>query len=88
MFKQNELLKELVAVRIKRVLARTGTQYERNFYNRVGRGVTPSEYTEVIEKLITDGVVTRTSSERNATVLSLAEQPGVGANVANNSDNQ
>jgi hypothetical protein len=35
---QNELLKELVAVRIKRVLLRKGTQYENNFYNDVGRG--------------------------------------------------
>jgi hypothetical protein len=88
MSKQNELLKELVAVRIKRVLARTGTQYERNFYNRVGRGVTPLEYVEVVEKLIADGVVRRTSSERNVSILSLVEQAEVGANVANNLNHQ
>jgi hypothetical protein len=88
MSKQNELLKELVAVRIKRVLARTGTQYERNFYNRVGRGVTPLEYVEGVEKLIADGVVRRTSSERNVSILSLVEQAEVGANVANNLNHQ
>jgi hypothetical protein len=88
MSKQNELLKELVAVRTKRVLARTGTQYERNFYNRVGRGVTPLEYVEVVEKLIADGVVRRTSSERNVSILSLVEQAEVGANVANNLNHQ
>ena len=75
--KQGELLRELVALRIKRVLARTAgkeTQYERGFYNLVGRGVTPEEYAEVIEKLVADGVVTRTVGERGAVILSIAEQ--------------
>ena len=72
---QIELLKELVAVRIKRVLARTGKQYERGFYNLVGRGVTPQEYSEVIEKLVADGFVRRTIGEREAKMLELVEQP-------------
>jgi hypothetical protein len=70
--KQNELLKELVAVRIKRVLARTGKQYERNFYVAVGRGVSPQEYTEILDKLVADGVVRRTIGEREAKILELA----------------
>lgn len=73
MSQQNELLKELVAVRIKRVLAR-GTQYERNFYNQVGRGVTPQEFTEVLDKLVGDGVIKRTSGQKpGTTILSFAE---------------
>lgn len=74
--KQIELLKELIALRIKRVLARTAgkeTQYERGFYNLVGRGVNPQEYAEVIEKLVADGVVKRTQGERGAVILSLVE---------------
>jgi hypothetical protein len=70
---QNELLKELVAVRIKRVLLRKGQQYERNFYNDVGRGVTPEEYSAIVNKLIVDGVITRSVSERGKPVLQLAE---------------
>jgi hypothetical protein len=70
---QNELLKELVAVRIKRVLLRKGTQYEHNFYNDVGRGVTPQEYLSVVNKLIADGVITRSVSERGKPVLHLVE---------------
>jgi DNA-binding Lrp family transcriptional regulator len=69
--KQNELLKELVAVRIKRVLARTGKQYERSFYVAVGRGVSPQEYTEILDKLVVDGVVKRTTGEREAKILEL-----------------
>ena len=72
---QNELLKELVALRIKRVLARKGRQYERNFYNDVGRGVTGEEYTNILDKLVADGIVQRTTTERNASMLSLVEQP-------------
>ncbi len=74
---QNELLKELVAVRIKRVLLRKGTQYEHNFYNDVGRGVTPQEYASIVNKLIVDGVITRTVSERGKPVLQLVDQPTV-----------
>jgi len=70
--KQSELLMELVALRVKRVLARTGKQYERNFYIRVGRGVTPQEYTAIIDKLVADGVVKRTQGEREAWMLELA----------------
>jgi transcriptional regulator CtsR len=70
---QNELLKELVAVRIKRVLLRKGTQYENNFYNDVGRGVTPQEYLSVVNKLIEEGVITRNVSERGKPVLQLVE---------------
>jgi hypothetical protein len=73
MTQQNELLKELVAVRIKRVLLRKGQQYERNFYNDVGRGVTPEEYLSVVNKLIVDGSIVRTTSERGKPVLQLAE---------------
>ena len=73
MTQQNELLKELVAVRIKRVLLRKGQQYERNFYNDVGRGVTPEEYSAIVNKLIVDGVITRSVSERGKPVLQLAE---------------
>jgi hypothetical protein len=72
---QNELLKELVAVRIKRVLLRKGKQYEHNFYNDVGRGVTPQEYSSIVNKLIEDGLVTRSVSERGKPVLQLVEQP-------------
>jgi len=71
---QNDLLKELVAVRIKRVLARKGRQYERNFYNDVGRGVPPQEYELILDKLISDGVVKRATTERGASVLMLVEQ--------------
>ena len=70
----NELMKELVAVRIKRVLLRTGRQYERNFYVNVGRGVSPDEYREILDKLVSDGVVKRTPTPR-AVILSLADQP-------------
>jgi len=73
---QNELLKELVALRIKRVLARKGRQYERNFYNDVGRGVTGEDYTAILDKLVADGVVKRTTSERGASILSLVEEQG------------
>lgn len=74
MSKQNEILKELVAVRIKKVLVTDkDLVYERNLYNRVGRGVTPSEYTEVIEKLIADGVVKRSNGARGSIVLSLVQ---------------
>jgi len=72
---QNEILKELVAVRIKRVLLRKGKQYERELYNDVGRGVTPQEYSAVVNKLIADGIVTRSVSERGKPVLRLVEQP-------------
>jgi hypothetical protein len=75
---QNELLKELVALRIKRVLARTAgkqTQYEQGFYNLVGRGVTPSEYTEILDRLVADGVVKRSPGERGGVILSLVTQP-------------
>jgi hypothetical protein len=72
---QNELMNELVAVRIKRVLLRKGKQYEHNFYNEVGRGVTPQEYDSIVNKLIADGVVTRSVSERGKPVLQLVEQP-------------
>jgi hypothetical protein len=74
--KQNELLKELVALRIKRTLARSAgkvTQYERNFYNIVGRGVTPQEYFAILDKLVADGVVKRTPGERGSIILSLVE---------------
>lgn len=71
MTQQNELLKELVALRIKRVLLRKGQQYERNFYNDVGRGVTPQEYLAIVNKLIVDGVITRCVSERGKPVLKL-----------------
>ena len=80
MSKQQEVLKELVAVRIKMVLARTGQQYERNFYNTVGRGVSPQEYATILDKLVEEGIVTRTPSERGSIILKLAEQnsqPGV-----------
>jgi hypothetical protein len=73
MSKQHELLTELVALRIKRVLVRMGNQYETSFYNRVGRGVTPQEYIEVLDKLVADGVVKRTPTERDAVLLSLVE---------------
>jgi hypothetical protein len=75
---QNDFLKELVAVRIKRVLLRKGQQYERNFYNDVGRGVTPQEYIAILDKLVADGVVKRTASERGASILSLVEQQQQG----------
>jgi hypothetical protein len=77
MSKQIELLKDLVALRIKRVLARKGLQYERNFYNDVGRGVTPEEYTAILDKLVADGVVKRTTGGYGAMILSLVEQPEV-----------
>ena len=77
MSKQNELLKELVAVRIKRVLARSAgntTVYERNFYNQVGRGVTPEEFAEVLDKLVADRVVIRTPGQKPGTnILTLSE---------------
>jgi hypothetical protein len=73
---QNDLLKELVALRIKRILTRSvgkETQYENGLYNTVGRGVTPLEYTEVVEKLVADGVAKRTIGARGAVILSLSE---------------
>ncbi len=70
---QHELLKELVALRIKRVLARTKQQYERSFYDIVGRGVTGQEYTAILDKLVADGVVKRSTTERGAPVLMLVE---------------
>jgi hypothetical protein len=73
---QNELMKELVAVRIKRVLARKGRQYERNFYNDVGRGVTGAEYSAILDKLVVDRVVKRTTTERGASILSLVNKQG------------
>ena len=72
----NELLKELVALRVKRTLARKAgkeTQYERNLYHYVGRGVTSAEYTEILDSLVGDGVVKRTAGERGAVILALAE---------------
>jgi transcriptional regulator CtsR len=70
---QNEILKELVAVRIKRVLLRKGKQYERELYNDVGRGVTAQEYSSIVTKLLADGVITRGVSERGKPVLHLVE---------------
>lgn len=78
MTQQTELLKELVALRIKRVLLRKGKQYECNFYNDVGRGVTPQEYLSVVNKLIADGVITRSTSERGKPVLHFVEQQPTG----------
>ena len=59
---QNELLKELVVIRIKRVLLRKGKQYEQELYNDVGRGVTPQEYFSIVNKLLVDGVIARSVS--------------------------
>jgi hypothetical protein len=73
MSKQNELLNELVAVRIKRVLARCEKQYENNFYNSVGRGVTPQEYIAILDKLVADGVVQRVTGERGSSILKLVD---------------
>ena len=70
---QNEILKELVALRIKRVLLRKSKQYERELYNDVGRGVTPEEYSSIVNKLLADGVITRSVSERGKPVLQLIE---------------
>jgi hypothetical protein len=73
---QQEILKELVTVRIKKVLLQTAgktIQYERNLYNQVGRGVTTEEYTSIVDGLVSDGIVKRTSGERAGIILSLVE---------------
>jgi hypothetical protein len=70
---QQEVLKQLVEVRIKRVLLKNRTEFELELYNRVGRGVTPQEYLAVVNKMIGDGVITRTTGVRGAKSLHLAE---------------
>jgi hypothetical protein len=70
---QQEVLQQLVEVRIKRVLLRTHQQYERELYNQVGRGVTVLEYAAIVEKLITEGTIARTVGPRGAAMLQLIE---------------
>lgn len=68
---QQEVLQELVAVRIKRVLLKNRTEYENELYNKCGRGVTPQEYLAIVNKLIVDGVINRTTGARGAKSLQL-----------------
>lgn len=70
---RQEVLQQLVEVRIKRVLVRNHTEFERELYNRVGRGVNPQEYTAIVEKLITEGTITRTIGARGAAKLELVQ---------------
>src|ERR1700727_3090054 len=70
---QQELLKQLVEIRIKRVLLRLHQHYEKEMYNQVGRGVTPQEYVSVIDKLVSDGGVTRSIGARCASIVTLIE---------------
>jgi len=79
---QHDLLLQLVEVRIKRILAREGKQYERNFYIRVGRGVTPQEYSAILHRLVRDGVVTRGFGERGVSVLQWVKQPELSSGTA------
>ena len=70
---EQEVIKQLVEVRIKRVLLRTQQQYEREMYNQVGRGVNSQEYAAIVEKLITEGIITRTIGPRGAATLVLVQ---------------
>jgi hypothetical protein len=70
---EQEVIRQLVEVRIKRVLLRTRKQYEREMYNQVGRGVNSQEYTEIVEKLIKAGIITRSIGARGAATLELVE---------------
>jgi hypothetical protein len=65
---QQEILQEHVEVRIKRYLIRK-SEYERALYNIVGSGVSPQEYDAICNKLVKEGIVTRTVGERGATTL-------------------
>jgi hypothetical protein len=65
---QQEILKQHVEVRIKRYLIRK-SEYERALYNIVGRGVSGQEYAAICDKLVKEGVVSRTVGERGATKL-------------------
>lgn len=75
---QREILQMKVEARVLTYLYRVRCFYERSLYGVVGRGVTPEEFTEVINKLVEKGILTRSVGVKDAPILQWVEQPGVG----------
>jgi hypothetical protein len=71
---EQELVLELATHRIRRYLKRVESDSQAKIYNSCGRGANPKEYQAIIEKLIADGNVTRSFTERNAAILTWVEQ--------------
>lgn len=70
---EQELILELVAHRVKRFIAREKDATQAELYQRCGRGSNGPEFLTIVNKLIVDGVITRTVSERGKPVLQLVE---------------
>lgn len=71
---QREILQLKVEARVLTYLHRVRCFYERSLYGVVGRGVTPEEYTEVINKLVDKGILTRTIGMKDAPILQWIEK--------------
>lgn len=69
--------------RVLTYLHRIKTYYERSLYDQIGRGVTPEEYTAIIDKLVREGVLTRFTTKRGTPILQWIEQPGVSNGTIN-----
>lgn len=73
---EQELIIELVQLRVKRFLLREKQQTQGILYCRTGRGANPQEFESILKTLNREGFLTLTPSKvSGATLVSLVEQP-------------
>jgi len=75
---ENELIamKQMAEWRIRKLLAKYGSLRESELFNRASRGLRRSDWDEVVNKLLTEGVLSLTRSDediRRIPILSLAQ---------------
>lgn len=70
---QQELILELVTLRVKRNVERKKKESQAFIYAQCGRGANPSEFQGIIDKLAKEGFLTVTLSERRTPVLNFVE---------------
>jgi hypothetical protein len=88
---ENELIamKDMAAWRIRKLLAKYGSLRESELFNRASRGLRRSDWEEVVNKLLSEGVLSLTRSDediRRIPIFSLAQpaQTEVTDGIANN----
>jgi hypothetical protein len=70
---EQELILALVEHRVKRFLAREKKESQSQVYARCGRGTNPQEFFTIVNRLMVEGFVTRSVSERGKPVLHFVE---------------
>ena len=72
---ENELIamRKMAEWRIKKTLRKESSQLDSVLFSSCGRGLRQSDWRELVDRLLTAGVLTAGNSERSKLMLSLAQ---------------